>query len=132
MKRHIESFPRIESHFTRRDTRKLYLDQLLSISGLYALYTKEFEVTNSSTASVEEEVYRKIFCKECNLSFFCPKKLQYSKCTNISAARIFDWEGPKPQIICKDVIKKLRKRNFLWGQKYRRMEDQKPRLGVGT
>ena len=32
----------------------------------------------------------------------------------MGVARIFDRGGPKPQITCNDVIKNLRKRNFLW------------------
>ena len=37
VKRHIESFSRIESRYTRRDGCTLYLDQSLSISKLYTL-----------------------------------------------------------------------------------------------
>ena len=34
----------------------------------------------------------------------------------IGVARIFDWGGPKPQLICNDVIKNFQKRKFLWGK----------------
>ena len=40
-------------------------------------------------------------------------------------ARIFDWGGGKLQITCNDLIGNFRQRNFM-GQRYRRMEDQKP------
>ena len=45
---------------------------------------------------------------------------------HIGVARMFDWGGPKPQITCNDVIRNFQKSNFLWGQRYRRMEDLKP------
>ena len=35
---------------------------------------------------------------------------------NLGVARIFVWGGSKPQIICNNVIKNFRKRNFLWGK----------------
>ena len=34
----------------------------------------------------------------------------------IGVARNFDWEGPKPQITCNDVITNFQKRNFSWGK----------------
>ena len=44
------------------------------------------------------------------LSEFHPK----CKVLNIGVARVFDWEGGKPQTTCNDVIRNFRKRNFLW------------------
>ena len=32
----------------------------------------------------------------------------------IGVARIFDWEGLKPEITYNDVIRNFQKRNFLW------------------
>ena len=43
----------------------------------------------------------------------------------IGVARIFDWGGGKPQITCNDIFRNFRKSTFLWGQRYRKMEDQK-------
>ena len=36
----------------------------------------------------------------------------------------------KPQILCNDVIKTFREEGFFTGQRYRRMEDQKPGPGL--
>ena len=48
----------------------------------------------------------------------------------IGIVRIFDWRGEaKPQITRNDVIKIFRKEGLFTGQKYRRMEDQKPGPG---
>jgi hypothetical protein len=38
IKNHINLFPRVESHYCRKDSRKLYLSSDLSISKLYDLY----------------------------------------------------------------------------------------------
>ena len=48
----------------------------------------------------------------------------------IGVPRIFDWGRPKPQITCNNLIRIFPKRNFLGGQRYRRMEDLKS-LPVG-
>ena len=37
VRRHIESFPIIESHYTRKDSKIKYLDEKLSIAKMYAL-----------------------------------------------------------------------------------------------
>ena len=51
---------------------------------------------------------------------------------DMGVARVFDWGAPKPQITCNDVIRNFEKGIFRGGQKYRRMEDQKPWPSVGT
>ena len=38
VKRHIESFPTIPSHYSRKSTKKLYLDSKLSIAKMFSLY----------------------------------------------------------------------------------------------
>ena len=76
---HIERFPKIESHYTRRDTRREYLNQSLNISKMYRLYMETFDAA-TDTPAVKESFYRKIFCTEYNLSFFHPKKDQCTIC----------------------------------------------------
>ena len=49
----------------------------------------------------------------------------------IGVARIFDWEGEaEPQLKRDDVIKIFPKQGLFTGQRYRRMEDQKPVPGL--
>ena len=81
VKRHIESFPKNESHYTRSDTRRLHLNQRLSISKMYRLYKEECERADPPVTPVKEGQYRKTFCNDYNLSFFHPKKDQWAKCT---------------------------------------------------
>lgn len=46
VKKHIDSFPRMESHYCRKSSQKLYLDASLSVSELYRLYVSEYCVKN--------------------------------------------------------------------------------------
>ena len=47
----------------------------------------------------------------------------------ISVARNL-FRGGKPQIIYSDVVRNFRKEGLLMGQRYRRMENQKPEPGL--
>ncbi|GFR92438.1 7-cyano-7-deazaguanine tRNA-ribosyltransferase [Elysia marginata] len=72
VKDHINMFPRIESHYTRKSSKRMYPDPNLSIAKMYQLFTEYCQENNLEPAS--ERTYRKIFCEEFNLSFFKPKK----------------------------------------------------------
>ena len=50
----------------------------------------------------------------------------------IGVARIFDWGRGQTTNHMQRRHQKLRQENFLWGQRYRGMENQKPRPCVGT
>lgn len=38
VRQHINSFPRVEAHYCRKDTKKEYLDSELSLAEMYMLY----------------------------------------------------------------------------------------------
>ncbi|KAI4455584.1 dna-directed rna polymerases i ii and iii subunit rpabc2 [Holotrichia oblita] len=78
IKNHIESFPTMESHYCRKNTKRQYLDPSLSITKLYDLYVQQ--CVQSGIAPVSQITYRRIFCKNYNLSFFKPKKDQCEVC----------------------------------------------------
>ena len=78
--KHIESFPRTASHYTRKDSQREYLDQNLNIRKMYKLYT-ELASQEGMTEVISERSYRKIFCENYNLSFFKPKKDQCTICS---------------------------------------------------
>lgn len=72
IKSHINSFPRVPSHYTRKDTSKEYLEKDLNLQTMYELYVEK---------CVQEEVrpekcwlYRNIFKNEFNISFHKPRK----------------------------------------------------------
>lgn len=79
VKKHIESFPKLESHYARKSTKKEYLQHDLNIKKMWKLYSEECQ--KKEKVPVSEAMYRKIFCEEFNLSFYRPKKDQCSTCT---------------------------------------------------
>lgn len=72
VKNHIESFPRMESHYSRKDSRKEYLAHDLNINKMYELYAIKCKQEN--TTPVKESKYRQVFCEDYNFSFYRPKK----------------------------------------------------------
>ena len=79
VKKHVESFPTMESHYKRKSSKKAYLSHELNIKRMWDLYTKECE--RKHTPAVSLAMYRKIFCENYNISFYKPKKDQCSLCT---------------------------------------------------
>lgn len=75
---HIKSFPTMESHYTRKDTNRRYLDPSLNIRKMFNLYREECARNNVNSCS--EKIYRKVFNQDFNLSFHHPKKDQCLKC----------------------------------------------------
>ncbi|XP_065663155.1 uncharacterized protein LOC136085726 [Hydra vulgaris] len=74
IKEHIDSFPKIESHYCQRDTKKRYLHSSLNISIMFRLYKKELFPKNSVQGASYDK-YRQVF-NNCNppLAFYCPKR----------------------------------------------------------
>ena len=85
VRRHIESFHVVESHYCRANTSKNYLDSNLNISKLYDLYVKKS--TDDQVDPVKEWLYRNIFKTEYNLDFHCPKKDRCEKCEEFKVAK---------------------------------------------
>lgn len=73
---HISLFPVVDSHYTRENTKKQYLDSDLNISKMHRLYSewvKKKEVSEK-TQNVTLRQYQDIFNTFTNISFFKPKK----------------------------------------------------------
>ena len=77
--RHIEAFPALESHYTRKDTKRKYLQCGLNIRKMATVLYPEWCAENSCKP-VKENVYRKILTTEYNLGFHVPKKDQCLTC----------------------------------------------------
>lgn len=69
---HISSFPTIQSHYCRSDSKKLYLGPHLSVNKMYDLYKNQC-ITNQDSP-VKLSYYRQTFNNNFNLDFFSPKK----------------------------------------------------------
>jgi hypothetical protein len=87
LKKHIESFPTVESHYTQKDSNRKYLTQDLSIRRMYSLYVEKCK-GQKYRKCISEAVYRKIFCTEYNLFCFHPKKGQCQLCNMYDALKI--------------------------------------------
>ena len=79
IKQHINSFPRIESHYCRKNSKKEYLSETLSISKMYNMYVKD--CIKNGHCYEKEGMYRKIFNTHFNLSFHKPLKDMCDLCT---------------------------------------------------
>ena len=78
VRQHIEFFPTVESHYTRKDTDRKYLSSNLSIRKMHDLYRTG--CMEKHKILVTEKVYRQVFCNEYNISFHRPKKDQCVTC----------------------------------------------------
>lgn len=86
VKEHIESFPLLDPHYTRKDSNRRFLGSDLSINKMYYLY-KEVCAAKGETP-VSKGIHRKEFCNNYNYSFHVPKKDQCSKCNKYNQAKL--------------------------------------------
>ena len=78
IKKHIDSFPRIPSHYCRQTSNKEYLEGKLSLNKMYEMY-----VSNCERDGVTAEklcIYRKVFNENFNIDFQKPKKDKCDMC----------------------------------------------------
>ncbi|XP_048240747.1 uncharacterized protein LOC125374054 [Haliotis rufescens] len=78
VREHIESFPKMDAHYTRKDTNRQFLGPELNIKKMYELYKERCAADNKEPVS--SSLYRNVFNKEYNFSFHVPKKDQCSLC----------------------------------------------------
>lgn len=67
VKKHIESFPTMDSHYRRKSTKRKYLDPNLSIAKMHALYTEDCKSQNKQCIS--QITYRRIFVRTTTLLY---------------------------------------------------------------
>ena len=78
VRKHIESYQRIDSHYCRASTSRQYLSANLSVKEMYRQYVVKMEKLGQVTAS--KHYYRDVFANEYNLGFHQPKKDQCDQC----------------------------------------------------
>lgn len=75
----IKSLPAVPSHYTRKDSSRLYLPQeFKSISKVYQIYKKIY--VEQGIDVVGERVFRNIFHENFNIGFHVPKKDKCLQC----------------------------------------------------
>lgn len=81
---HIKMFPVKESHYIRKQSKRQYLSEDLSISKMYRIYDKEwfegYKINNPETKKATKRQYETIFNTRFNYSFFDPKKDRCATC----------------------------------------------------
>lgn len=85
IKTHIESFPRVHSHYTRARSKREYLETGLSIQRMYRFYKQRAAELAQRVGSFR--LYRRIFNQNYNLGFFLPKKDQCEVCNRWKTAK---------------------------------------------
>jgi len=78
VKKHIESFPAIESHYSREKTVKKYLGNELNINKMYKLYVDNCKEHKVPTGNIAKHwLYSEIFNNEFNLAFKEPANVTF-------------------------------------------------------
>ena len=72
IKRHINSFPRIPSHYCRQHSNKEYLESTLSLTKMYSVYVEKCETEHIHAERIC--TYRRVFNENFNIEFQKPKK----------------------------------------------------------
>ncbi|XP_073952058.1 uncharacterized protein [Choristoneura fumiferana] len=77
---HVKSFQPVESHYTRKNTSKLYLDNSLSFNKMFSMYKDWPDLHLYNNTAETERQYRNIINDHMNIAFFIPKKDMCDKC----------------------------------------------------
>lgn len=72
VRRHIESFPAVDSHYCRQRSKRKFLDCTLNVNIMYGFYCDSCKA--DGVKPVSSSLYREIFNTEYNLDFHKPKK----------------------------------------------------------
>ena len=86
VRKHIEAFPAVESHYTRKDSQRQYLQPGLTVKKMHDLYVQQCKEEGRQPVSAKK--YRQVFNTEYNLSFHVPKKDQCSMCAAFAMKRV--------------------------------------------
>lgn len=90
IREHINSIPRIESHYRRSDSNRQFIDGGKSLAELHRDYVNVCEEKGQPYANYL--MYSRIFNYEFNISFFSPKKDQCEDCVNFANATVEEKE----------------------------------------
>lgn len=88
IRNHINLFPKVDSHYTRKESKREYLCENLNISKMYRLYKTWFAKQNypDNVKMASKRQYERVFNTNYNFSFFKPKKDQCTLCSQYQQA----------------------------------------------
>lgn len=105
---HIKSFKGRQSHYSMHDSKKIYLSEDLNIKKMFGMFLQKYE---NQGHSVSYETYRKIFCRDFNISFGYPRSDTCSICDEYQAkVKSLEFEKSKASDAEKLKIEKELKR----------------------
>ncbi|XP_073969707.1 uncharacterized protein [Rhodnius prolixus] len=90
VRKHIDSIPKIESHYTRANTTRQFIDGSKSLADIHRDYKAICEENKEPFASYA--IFQQIFTQEFNISFFTPKKDKCVTCVAYENANEGDKE----------------------------------------
>lgn len=93
IKQFIQNIPKIESHYTRANTSKLFIDGSKTISQLHADYVTECKTKNAPYGNYV--LFYRVFTNDFNLSFFVPKKDLCETCSSYENSNDAEKEAMK-------------------------------------
>ena len=103
---HINSFPRVQSHYHRAKTSREYMEAKLNLAKMYDLYKEECRAKNQKPVKVH--VYRDVFNSDFNIAFMKPKK---DRCDSCEAYAVAEKNGCTSPVLLekheKHVLSKL-------------------------
>lgn len=77
---HVRCFPVVEAHYVRKNSCKLYLEGIESISRMYKLYCEWFDSTKYYSKATTKRQYREVVNANFNLALHRPKKDKCDTC----------------------------------------------------
>ncbi|CAG9760447.1 unnamed protein product [Ceutorhynchus assimilis] len=77
---HVNMFPVVPSHYIRKNSNKMYLEDGLNICKMHRMYLTYMQEEHSGQQVATMRLYREIFNTELNIGFFKPKKDQCDRC----------------------------------------------------
>jgi len=83
IKDHIKSFPRIDSHYCRADSKQEYIEGSFTIRQIHVMYKDK--CVEEEVRPLSEGIYRKIFNEKFNIAFHVPNKDLCDSCEMFKA-----------------------------------------------
>uniref|UniRef100_A0ABD2X643 DUF7869 domain-containing protein n=1 Tax=Trichogramma kaykai TaxID=54128 RepID=A0ABD2X643_9HYME len=77
---HIKSFPTIESHYIRAESRRNYLPTGLSYAAMHKMLNEELKNAGIEDLEVSHQYYKKVFDENFNYGFYKPQKDKCARC----------------------------------------------------
>lgn len=84
IKAHIDSIPKIESHYLRANTSRLFIDGSKTVADIHRDYVSKCKEDNAPFGNYS--MFYKVFTEDYNISFFTPKKDQCDTCATYENA----------------------------------------------